>query len=238
MAGPQEEIARILIEKGLELHKKPRESVPFTGNPEADLLMNNIEEYPHHFVLGCIMDRRIKAERAWIIPYALGKIIGGFGFPSYQIQKRKDLQKIFRDNSLHRHPDDMADNFYYAVQRIHHLYADDAANIWKLRNPSSAEVIRRLDDFQGVGQKISTMTTNILVREFKVPLADNRAIDISVDSQVEKVFKRMGFVPMDAGISNIIRAAREIYPAYPGLFDSVCWEMGREFCLTGYPNCE
>ena len=30
----------------------------FTKNPEADNLLNNLKEFPHAFVLACVMDRQ------------------------------------------------------------------------------------------------------------------------------------------------------------------------------------
>ena len=44
--------------------------VHFTGNAEIDTFLNDLTNYPHAYVLACLMDRRIKAERAWRIPFA------------------------------------------------------------------------------------------------------------------------------------------------------------------------
>ena len=60
MPDTHDDILRLLIERGIDLHKKPRELVTFTLNPDADTLLNSIEAYPHFFVLGCIMDRQNK----------------------------------------------------------------------------------------------------------------------------------------------------------------------------------
>ena len=54
---------------GNDLLNKPYEFIYFTKNKEADILLNDLKNYPHAFVLACIMDRQIKAERAWLIPY-------------------------------------------------------------------------------------------------------------------------------------------------------------------------
>jgi len=238
MSETYEEILKILIEHGRELHKKSREIVTFSLNPDADALLNDIENYSHFFVLGCVMDRQIKAERAWIIPYRISQSIEGRQFSDFLKLDLPTTTRIFNEKHLHRMPNIMARCFYEAIQKIHTDYSDDASGLWKKGNPSAREVIQRFAQFSGVGQKISTMATNILVREFKISLADNSAIDISVDVQIERVFKRLGLVPKSASKSEIIAAAQQFYPAYPGLFDSVCWEIGADWCRPERPSCE
>lgn len=240
MPTPEQMIINILFEKAQELHNKPRSIVPFTNIPESDALLNNIEQYPHFFVLGCIMDRQIPAEKAWNIPVIISKECGGIEFQKFLSLDQTLLQSIFSEKKLHRFNDQMADHFYKAIQRIHTEYHDNAANIWLMDQPDCKEVIDRFAQFSGIGQKISTMATNILVREFKVPLKNVHEIDISVDSQVVKVFKRIGLVSANASIQDVVEASRKVYPKYPGIADSIIWELGRELCktdLSGCPNC-
>jgi endonuclease III len=237
MPTPDQMINQILFDKAQELHDKPRTIVTFTTIPESDALLNNIETYPHFFVLGCIMDRQIPAERAWNIPYIISKECGGPEFENFLSMDLKILNSVFSEKRLHRFNEQMANYFHKAIQIIHSDYKDNAANIWLAGQPGCKEVIDRFDKFPGVGQKISTMATNILVREFKVPLRDVNEIDISVDSQIEKMFKRMGMVPANASIQQIIEAARKIYPKYPGIADSIIWEIGRDWCKTDLSGC-
>jgi len=238
MSGSHEEIIKILIKKGLELRKKPREKIPFSMDPKSDDLLNDIETHPHFYVLGCVMDRQIKAWRAWLIPYKISQFVGGTKFSNFVNLDLPTTLALFKEQSLHRMPTLMARCFYDAVQRIQSEYSGDASNIWKQGNPSSQEVIDRFAQFNGVGQKISTMAINILVREFKVPLRDISAIDISVDVQIDRVFKRLGLVPENASKDQIIAAARTLNPKYPGIFDSVCWEIGEGWCKPSQPQCE
>jgi endonuclease III len=238
MPTPELMLNQILFEKAQELHKKPRITIPFTRIPESDTLLNDIQTHPHFFVLGCIMDRQIPAERAWNIPYIISKGTGGQRFENFLSLSLADLNLIFSEKKLHRFNEQMANYLFKAIQIIHTDYDDNAANIWLKGQPGCKEVINRFDKFPGVGQKISTMATNILVREFKVPLKDVHEIDISVDSQIEKVFKRTGIVPTNATIQQIIEAARKIYPKYPGIADSVVWEIGRDWCKTDLSVCQ
>jgi endonuclease-3 len=71
----REEIAKILIKNGKDLFDSPRSKNIFTNNPDADQLLNDICQFPHAYVLACVMDRQVKAERAWMIPYLISKDI-------------------------------------------------------------------------------------------------------------------------------------------------------------------
>lgn len=232
----QAKIVEILINRGNELFNVPYKKVKFTGNEEADTLLNDLNQFPHAFVLACVMDRQIKTERAWLIPYFISQEIGGFDFARLLKLDLNSLKEIFRRKSLHRFNDKMAEHFYSAIQLIHTKYNDDASNIWK-DNPQSATLIRRFLGFKGVGIKISTMAANILAREFKIPMQDRICIDISPDVQVKRVFTRLGFLSKDASNEELIYCAKELHPEYPGIFDFSLWEIGRKWCRPNNPDC-
>jgi endonuclease-3 len=67
-----------LVKRGRTLFDAPRERVQFTKIDEADRLLNDLDRYPHAFVIACVMDRQIRAERAWLIPHAVAERLGGF----------------------------------------------------------------------------------------------------------------------------------------------------------------
>ena len=233
----QEKVVKILIEKGNKLLKSNREFVEFTKDKEADKLMNDIENFPHAFILGSIMDRRTTAEKAWSIPYKISQEIGGFEFQKLSQITEEEFKRIFLGKKLHPRVPEMYKYFYRAIQKIKKDYCGDASKIWK-NSKNSAEIVRRLLEFDGVGIKISTMIANILARNFKVKMSDYLGIDISPDLQIRKVFERVGFVKK--GVSNevIIYKAKELNPEYPGVFDYPCWSIGREFCHPKNPKCD
>jgi len=218
-------VAELLL-RGRELLDAPRSPVDFqTGIPEAEALLNNIEQYPHLFVFGCIMDRQIKFGRAWAIPYRIGVQAGGFEFARFRRLSAETLEQLFTQNRLHRFNKTTANSFFQAAQHIHRTYNDDASQIW-LGTPSSALVVRRFLEFTGAGIKIATMAANILVREFKIPMRDLSAIDISPDSRVTRFFKERGLLRKDASPTELIYLARELSPDFPGLLDYAAFTDG------------
>ena len=200
-------------------------------------LLNNFKEYPHAFVLGCVMDKQIKAENAWAIPYKVKEELGNFDIDSLVKIPLDKYKKLFNDGSYHRFNDKCATEFYEAIIKIKNDYDGDASKIWS-GNPSSATVVYRFLEFEGVGIKIATMATNILARNFKIPMSDYYSIDISPDVHVNRVMKRLGYVDNDASREQIIYKAREINPEFPGIIDLVCFEVGREYCRPKNINCD
>ena len=233
----KEIIVKILIEKGKELFNQSYKKIKFTKNLEADELLNDLKNYPHAFVLGCLMDRQMKAENAWLIPYKIAREIGSFQFKKLLSLKPKTIKNIFRRKNLHRFNDQMAEIFYSAIQKIHKDYTNDASRIW-LGKPSSATIVKRFLEFKGAGVKIATMAANILAREFKIPMKDYICIDISPDRHLKTVFKRLGFISKEATNDELIYCARELNPEYPGIFDFPAFDVGRNYCHPRKPDCK
>jgi endonuclease-3 len=110
-----------------------------------------------------------------------------------------------------------------------------SSGIWS-DSPSSATVIKRFLEFEGIGPKTSTMAVNILARYFKIPMSDCYSIEVTVDGRTKRVLSRMGIV--DSPKPKYIQLTiREMYPKYPGIFDSVFWEIGKFYCFPIKPNC-
>lgn len=227
-----------LVERGKILLDAPFQPTPFSGVAAADLMLNDLEAYPHAFVLACTMDRQIRAEKAWAIPHLISEKIGGFSMEQLATLSRGQVNMLMsKPENLHRFPETMAGIFHSAVQRIARQYAGDASRIWRDK-PSSAEAVYRFLEFDGVGPKIATMAVNLLTRNFKVKFADYYSVDISADSHVRRVFGRLRLCPHDAAVGQIIYKARALYPEFPGIMDLPSWEIGRQWCGTRMRKCQ
>jgi len=227
-----------LVERGQALFNAPQKHLEFTKNAASDMLLNDLAGHPHAFVLACLMDRQVKAEKAWLIPYEISLQIGGFSMEALRKLSLADVNRLMsQPKPLHRYVDVMSGVLHSAIQRISSQYANDAARIWA-DNPASAEVVYRFLEFDGAGQKIASMAANILARDFKIPFSDCSAIDISADVHIRRVFGRLGLCPPDANAEQVVYKAKALYPKFPGLMDLPCWEIGRTWCKARGQECK
>jgi endonuclease-3 len=230
-------IAAVLRQHGDTLLAEPFHPVEFTNDPSANALLNDLQGYPHALVLACLMDRQCPAEVAWAVPFRFKQRFGSFLLRDLETLSLAQVQAFFVESPpLHRMKNDMASIFHAAVQHIAQRYCGNAALIWEGR-PGSATLVRRFLEFKGAGPKIATMAANILYRDFKVSLSDMYYLDISPDVHVCRVFERLGLAPRNASTDLVIYAAREWNLEYPGVFDLAAWEIGRQWCRPGQPEC-
>ena len=225
-----------LVSMSKEYIQKSPDTVHFVDNQNQNKLLNDLDHYPHAFVLACIMDKQITAERAWAIPYKVYEELGNFNIDFLAKVELKEYKELFNKGSYHRFNNDSAKYFYKAILKIKNDYGGDASKIWS-NNPSSASVVSRFLEFEGSGPKIATMAANILARQFKIPMSDYYSIDISTDVHIKRVMERLGYLKEKATNTQIIYKAREICPEYPGIIDHTCWDIGRTYCHPKNPNC-
>lgn len=234
----EEAIRDRLVEHGKKLFNAPRQPIQFTNVAESNALLNDLDTTPHAFVLACVMDRQIKAERAWLIPYRILEKLEGFSMEILHRLSREDVYRLMSQPvPLHRFVEKMSGHFHSAVELIYKRYEGNAACIWS-ESPSSAEVVYRFLEFDGVGPKIASMAANILAREFKIPFADYFSIDISADVHIRRVFARLSLCAVDATPEQVIYKAKALYPTFPGIMDFPCWEVGRNWCKARNPECK
>lgn len=227
----------ILVTIGRQRFEHPTEnSVHLAADEETNQFLNDLVNYPHAYVLACLMDRQIKAEKAWTIPKFIKDSLGSFSIEDLASQPLEYYREVFSKNNLHRFNDTMAKVFYLAVQKIKNDYGGDASIIWS-GCPSSASVVYRFLQFEGCGIKIATMSANILARQYKIKFSDYYSIDISPDVHVLRVLRRTGLVESNASIDSIIYKSRELCPEFPGIIDYSCWEIGRKWCRPTNPDC-
>ncbi len=100
----------LLINKGIEILKSPYRPLVFTKDPIIDKYLNDLDNYPHFFVLACIMDRQMKAESAWKIPYLISKEIGSASFNAFDSLSLDETLEIFAHTLRFRNP--IYDSFF------------------------------------------------------------------------------------------------------------------------------
>ena len=230
-------IGRIIVQIGKErfANKADHPWVHCTGDHKQDTLLNDLTNTPHAFVLACLMDKQIKAERAWAIPCIIMEQYG-ISIHSLNIISEDEYTTFFNQYSLHRFNNEMAKVFKSGVQRIVDYFDGDASLIWRDK-PSSAKVVYNFLQFRGVGVKIATMAANILARQFQVEFSDYYSIDVSPDIHIRRVMWRMGLIEDKANTDAIIYRARELNPEFPGIIDFSAWEIGRTYCKPNNPRC-
>ena len=213
---------------------RPRMWVDYTHDSEADALLNNIKRYPHLFLLGVIADRQVKAQRAWMIPIHVAGRLGSPNFESMRGLRKQQWSRMLKGK--HRFAKTIGEACFEGLRRVEKEYKSNASRIWAGR-PSSAELVSRFLEFQGIGPKLATMAVNILSTRYDVPLADHYSVDISADVHVRRVFRRLDLVPPDATVDQVIFRARALSPRFPGALDRPAFEIGRNWCRSRIPLC-
>jgi len=235
------DIKNKLVEYGEEVFNSDKQNVHyFVGEEEEEVneFLNDLENYPHAFLIACLCDKQIKAERAWKIPFDLRKRIGNFEFNNlFKLTEKQIIKYFLKPSPLHRFKNEMAKNIYSAIQKIGKKYNGNASNIWS-NKPSSAEVVSRFLDFDGFGPKLATMASNLLARELKVKFSDYYSIDISVDRHVRRVFYRLGLTKKKSTTEQVIYKARALNPEFPGMIDSPCYVIGKNWCGPKEKKCD
>ena len=232
-------IVQRLVDRGRDFLSAPPAPVDYTpGDPEANALVNDLQDHPHAFVIACVMDRQIKAERAWQIPHRLRQRLGTFEFDELKRLSRQHVaDAMTKPDPLHRYVNRMSENLFAAIQRIANIHDGQADLIWEGK-PKSAEVIYRFLGFRGIGPKIASMAVNLLARNHKIPFGDYYSVDISVDVHVRRVFGRLGLTPPEASTEELQYRTRALNPDFPGLLDRPIWHLGREWCRPKRPQCD
>lgn len=208
----------------------------FTGEPAANAFLNDLESCPHAFLIACLLDRQTNADSVWAMPYKFASALGTFDIESLGALPVENWFELLKSVG-HRRPGQMSEVLARGVHRVLAQYDGDAAAIWS-DVPTSRVLVQRFRDFHGVGQKISTMAANILVRDFKIPLVDFQYIDVSADVHVLRVMERLELVPSKPDATDVIAAARQLHPEYPGVFDLILWQIGRDVCRPKAPRCD
>lgn len=228
-----------LVKTGKRHVSQPRREIKFSSNKDINGPLNDIEKYPHLFVLGMQMDRAIDKQAAWEIPHLVSEVLGlsSLEFENLRAPSIEDLVKVFIGHQLHRYPAKMARIFHNTLEHIDRNYQGNATTIWD-DHPSSATLIKRFLQFDGMSLRLASRAANSLYRDFKVELSDASSLDISPDYYIRRVFKRAGFIGRHASDEELIYCARELHLRYPGIFDKPCEDIADTVCKHENPVCK
>jgi len=231
-----------------ERNGKSVDFVEFENNPEQmsanSLLLNN----NFAFLLAVIYDQGQPAKMAWRYPYEFCKHINNELPHTVTEQQlldficKNNLQKldgIFLNTVFKlRNRRVACPDTIRAANRVITEHDRCTSNIWKKGDPAPQEIIERLEKFSGIAQKKSSMAMNILYRDLKlIDSMHARHIDVSYDTHIKRVFKRIGLTE-NGTFKETINAARELNPCYPGSLDLPAWEIGRKYChKSKTPEC-
>jgi len=240
-----------IVAKLLQLTEKSEESFLLNHRSEPYRLVRDIENNPHAFVIGCVLDRMVPAERAWTAPYKLKQRIGGFSFSRLRRLTPDDWEKYLGKQNgdpklecLHIYWRNVKQGMPLclcsAMKIIGERYNGDAWRMWSGNNLPGKEVVRRFKEIRGVGDKIANMAVRILVTVFNQSI-ETSSINISCDRHIARVVRRLGLIDNDTPKRQqkkvIENKARELYPKFPALIDPPLFIIGRDYCHKTKPNC-
>jgi len=224
-----------ILERLLEFADSlPTQNLLPTLVPEAaPLVMND----PYAFAIAVCLDRGMKAEIVWTIPFYIQNDLGHLDPHQIHQMTLDELASLFnrlpkRPRYINAAPKTLKDITRIVVEECN----GNAANIWNGRR--AADVKRVFLSVHGVGPGIANMGVLLIEKTFNVRFndLDRSRMDIKPDVHTVRVLHRLGVsdaLTTDAAIDG----ARLLSPHFPGAVDGALWEIGRRFCVPTNPNC-
>ncbi len=143
---------------------------------------------------------------------------------------------IARPPSLHRYVENVPRWVVSAAQQVLDVYGGDAETIWN-DAPTAVELRRRLEAFDGIGQKKAAMAVEILERDRGVVVRELSGSDVAFDVHIRRVFLRTGLADTD-DLDHVVEQGRLAHPDRPGAIDLPAWDIGRRWCRPRDPDCD
>jgi uncharacterized HhH-GPD family protein len=188
------------------------------------------------WLMGVIFDQGIPYQQAWAAPHLLKQRLGHFNIRRIAVTPVTELRRVVRESpALHRYVLKLPRWIKGVATKLVKEYNGDARNIWS-GCLTAGEVIERLDDFPGIGQKKAHMAARILHEE-ECTFYRWDQINVAVDVHVRRVWKRTGLVSQTS-TETIMAAATRLWPKYPGELDFPTWWIGTTWCHERGADCE
>jgi uncharacterized HhH-GPD family protein len=141
--------------------------LPFTGNPEADRLL---ETDPLALLIGFALDQQVTVQKAFSGPMELRSRLGHLDARKIAETDPAELDRVFRDRpALHRFPGSMAGKVQALAAAIADRYDGDASRIWR-EAKDGHDLQARLLALPGIGEMKARTLTAILGKRLGVRL--------------------------------------------------------------------
>jgi uncharacterized HhH-GPD family protein len=141
--------------------------LPFTGNPEADRLL---ETDPLALLIGFALDQQVTVQKAFSGPWELRSRLGHLDARKIAETDPAELDRVFRDRpALHRFPGSMAGKVQALAAAIADRYDGDASRIWR-EAKDGHDLQARLLALPGIGEMKARTLTAILGKRLGVSL--------------------------------------------------------------------
>jgi endonuclease-3 len=210
--------------------------------PKEELLPTVVHEAsslvatdPYAFAIATCLDRGMKSEKIWTIPYDIKNDLGNLDPQRIKQMSLDELDSLFK--RLPRQP-----RYRGAATRtlrdltriVVDKFNGDASRIWK--NKTAREATSTLDSVYGVGPGIASMGALLIEKAFDVQFPDRDKMDIKPDVHTVRVLYRLGAIQSPT-VESAIKTSRQMNPSFPGEIDSGLWTIGRRWCHPSGPDC-
>ncbi|MEA3328080.1 MAG: hypothetical protein U9R53_12390 [Chloroflexota bacterium] len=228
------DIRNVIITVGKSIPRK--ELFPTIVEEASNLILSN----PYAFSIGVCLDRGIRAEIIWTIPYDIKKELGHLD-PKliYQFSIPELLDLFCRLPRRPRYINDAPRTLQQLTQIVIEECGGNAANFWSEKR--AAQVNRTFQSIHGVGPGIANMGVLLIEAAFGVCFddLDRKRMDIKPDVHTKRVLYRLGASKAETEeAAAALVATRTMNPDYPGELDRGLWWIGRNWCHASSPNCD
>jgi endonuclease III len=211
----------------------PKVLFPVIVPEAADLALKD----PFAFAIATCLDRGMKSEIIWTIPYDIKQELGHLDPHQIDQMSIDEISDLFeRLPRKPRYIHDAPQTVRELTRKVARNYFGDASRLWKWRK--AGDVKRTFQSIHGVGPGLANMAVLLIEKAFDVRFddLDRKEMDIKPDVHTIRVLYRLG-VSESRSESAAIEAARRLNPSYPGAVDMPLWYIGREWCSENAPKC-
>ncbi len=230
MAGDRQRIRARLLD--LSKHTDPQLCFP-TLVPQA---AETIRENPYAFCLATCLDRGMKADVVWTIPYWIEGILGHLDARRvYRLPMDRLASLVGQIPKKPRYVQAAPRTIREITAIVVEQFGGDAARIWQSKR--AASVTRVFQSVYGVGPGIASMAVQLPERGYGIRFTDldHRVMDIKPDLHTTRVLYRLG-VASSVGEREATHAARSLNSPYAGEPDFPLWVVGRQWCSAMSPQ--